>query len=64
MNLPENQQSQSYDIVSQTNLEALQKNSKNKPYKLVYRENDDIKISELKNERRVFVELNLPNKLF
>ena len=57
--LPEWQKSESYDLVSKTNLETLEKNSKNKPYKLVYKEGETIKISELMNERKAFVELSL-----
>jgi len=49
--LPENQESQLYDLVSDTNLEVLQKNSVNKPYKIVYRDGDEIKVSDLKNSR-------------
>lgn len=52
MNLPEDQQSQLYDLVSPSNLEVLHKNPRNKPYKIIYREGDEIKVSELKNTRQ------------
>lgn len=59
MNLPEDQKSDSYDLVSPTNLEVLQKNAKNKPYKLISVENNKIQVGELKNSRDNLVQLSL-----
>jgi len=57
MDLPENQQSQLYDLVSETNLEVLIKNPRNKPYKVISREGDQLKLSELKNSKNDLVSL-------
>lgn len=49
LRLPEEQRSESYNLVSSTNLEVLTKNAKDKPYKLVSKEEGKIKISGLRN---------------
>lgn len=51
MKLPEDQKSSSYDLVSNTNLEVLNKNMRNKPYKLVFNDNGVIKTSKIMNSK-------------
>lgn len=53
MDLPENQKSNSYDLVSPTNLEVLTKNEIKKPYKIIKKENDKFEISELKQSNEI-----------
>jgi hypothetical protein len=53
MDLPENQNSNSYDLVSKTNLEVLTKNEIKKPYKIIKKENDKFEISELKQSNEI-----------
>lgn len=62
MKLPEFQESNSYDLVTNTNLEVLTQNFKNKPYKIIYKENNEIKISELKNSKEILVNLQFRKK--
>lgn len=53
MDLPENQNSNSYDLVSKTNLEVLTKNEIKKPYKIIKKENDKFEISKLKQSSEI-----------
>lgn len=55
IDLPEQQMSNSYDLVTETNLGLIKKH---KPYKLVYKEDSLIKISELKNAPQNYVQLD------
>jgi hypothetical protein len=48
--------------VSATNLETLTQNGRNKPYKLIYREGDEIKVGELKGSREL-VQLEVRKKM-
>ena len=59
MELPENQHSNSYDLVSFTNLEVLTKNKRNKPYKVISKENNQFNVSEIKNSQTEFIQLKV-----
>ena len=53
LKLPEDQKSNSYDLVSPTNLEVLTKNDIKKPYKIIKKENNEFQISELKQSNEI-----------
>ena len=61
LDLPEVQHSESYNLVSQTNLEVLTKNHKDKPYKIISKEGKEVKISELKNCQEL-IQITIKNK--
>jgi len=48
MSLPEEQRSEKYDLVSESNLEVLLQNEKSKPYKFVWLDNGIVRLSDLK----------------
>ena len=62
LNLPEVQHSESYNLVSQTNLEVLTKNHKDKPYKILSKDGNAVKISELKNCQEL-IQITINGKL-